>query len=114
MGIGFPLLRALFAGRTGDDHGIPVTVQRHVIGNFNRELVGLVKDGRQKLGLGHHASIVVGEHKIAIQHCPHGVRIMGDLHLVPEIFQRNDLRFIALCPGNVLRKGLVRDREQEN
>src|SRR6266480_7529696 len=52
MGIGFPFLGPLFASRAGDDHGIAVAVQLHVIGNFDRKLVGLVANGGQELGLG--------------------------------------------------------------
>jgi len=29
-------------------------------------------------------------------------RVVIDLHLIPEIFQRDNLRFVALSHGNVL------------
>jgi hypothetical protein len=63
----FPFLGPFLASRARDDHGIPIAVQLHVIGNLYRELGGLVPDGGQELRLGHHRSIVVGEHKIAVQ-----------------------------------------------
>ena len=71
-------------------------------------------DGRQEWGLGHHRSIVIGEHKIIVQHSSHRVRVMIDLHLIPEIFQRNDFRFVALGYGNVLRKGQGDESQQKN
>jgi hypothetical protein len=37
---------------------------------------------------------------------------MIDLHLIPEIFQRDDLRFIALGSGYVLRKGKGNEHEE--
>jgi hypothetical protein len=39
---------------------------------------------------------------------------MVDLHLIPEVFQRNDFSFVALGPGNVLREGQGSERQQEN
>src|SRR6266436_40523 len=88
MLIGFPLERALLVGGADDDDGIAVAVKFHVIRCFHGELVGFVANGFQELGLGHDRSVVVGEDKIIIQHFSHGFRVMMELHLVPEIFER--------------------------
>src|SRR6267378_654896 len=39
---------------------------------------------------------------------------MVDLHLIPEIFQRDDFCFVSLGHGNVLREGYESECKQEN
>jgi hypothetical protein len=39
---------------------------------------------------------------------------MIDLHLIPEIFQRDDFCFVTLGHGNVLWEGQADQREQKN
>ena len=95
MLIGFPLERALLVCGANDYDGIAVAVKLHVIGCFHGELVGLIANRFQKLGLGHYGSIVVGEDGIIIQQFAHGFRVMLELHLVPEIFESNDFCFVA-------------------
>ena len=46
---------------TDEDHGITVAVQLHILGNFSRDLNGLVSDGRQELVLAEGCAIVVRE-----------------------------------------------------
>src|SRR6266481_5561365 len=88
MLIGFPLERTFLVGGADYDDSIAVAVKFHVIRCFHGELVGFVANGFQELGLGHDRSVVVGEDKIIIQHFSHGFRVMMELHLVPEIFER--------------------------
>ena len=106
--------RALLVRCTDDDHGITVAVQLHILGNFGRDLDGLVSDGRQELVLAEDCAIVVRENKIAVQHFPHGVRVVIDLHLVPQILQRDDFRLVTLGNGNVLQEGHRDECKQEN
>src|SRR6267378_4288941 len=113
MLIGFPLERTLLVSGADDDDGIAVAVKFHVIRRFHGELVGLVANGFQELGLRHDHSVVVGEDEVIIQQFPHGIRVMVELHLVPEILERDDFCFVSLCPGNTLRKGQAREDEKE-
>src|SRR6266481_8570127 len=113
MLIGLPFKRAFLVGGADDDDGIAVAVKFHVIGCFYGELVGLVANRFQELGPGHYRSVVVGEDKIVIEHFSHGIRVMVELHLVPEVLESNDLCFVALRSRNTLRKGLATENEQE-
>src|SRR6266403_100733 len=113
MLVGLPFERAFLVGGADDDDGIAVAVKFHVIGCFHGELVGLVANRFQELGLGHHRSVVVGEDEVIIQQFPHGLRVMVELHLVPEILESNDFCFVALRSRNTLRKGLATENEQE-
>src|SRR5882724_8128686 len=108
-----PFKRAFLVGGADDDDGIAVAVKFHVIGCFHGELVGLVADGFQELGLGHHRSVVVGKDEVIVQQFPHGLRVMIELHLVPEIIESNDFCFVALRSRNTLRKGQATENEQE-
>src|SRR5712664_2555716 len=113
MLVGLPFKRAFLVGGADDDDGIAVAVKFHVIGCFHGELVGLVADGFQELGLGHYRSVVVGEDKVIVQQFPHGLRVMVELHLVPEILKSNDFCFVALRSRNTLREGKAREHQQE-
>src|SRR5882672_320596 len=113
MLIGFPLERALLVGGADDDDSIAVAVKFHVIRCFHGELVGLVANRFQELGLGQYRSVVVGEDEIIIQQFSHGLRVMLELHLVPEILECNDFCFVALHSRNTPRKGQATENEQE-
>ncbi len=84
-----------------------VTVQLHVRGDFEGELVGFVADGGEELGFVQHGAVVVGEDEVGVEHFRHGVGVVGDLRLVPEIFQGDDFGFVAfgLCGGLGKRQG---------
>ena len=55
----------------------------------------------RKLGLVQEGAVEVGEHEGVVEHFFHGVAVVGDLNLVPEIFEGDDFGFVAvgLCEG---------------
>ena len=85
---------SLFVGRAGNDDGIAVTVQFHVFRHFHGQLIGDIADISQKLRLGKDRAVVIGEHKVWIQYFFHRAGVVMQLHLIPEIFERNDLGFV--------------------
>src|SRR6266849_6412044 len=111
--IRLPFERTFLVGSADDDDGIALAVKFHVIGCFHGELIGLVANRFQELELGQHRSIVVGEHEVIVQQFSHGLRVMLELHLVPEILECNDFCFVTSRSRNALRKGQATENEQE-
>lgn len=85
---------SLFVGCAGNDDGVAVAMQFHVFRNFHGQLIGDISDISQKLGLGKDRAVVIGEHKVWIQDFFHRAGVVMQLHLIPQIFERDDLQLV--------------------
>jgi hypothetical protein len=100
--VGLAFEDALLMGGADYDYGVAVAVKLHVSSGLESELIGFVADGNEELGFVQDGAVEVGEHEVVVEHAGHGVAVVGDLDLVPEIFEGDDFGFIAVG----LREGL--------
>jgi hypothetical protein len=85
---------SLFVGCAGNNDGVAVTVQFHVLRHFHGHLIGDISDISQELRFAKHRAVVIGEYKVCIQDFFHRAGIVMHLHLIPQIFERDDLEFV--------------------
>ncbi len=57
-------------------------------------MIGDISDSSQEVRLGKDRAVVISEHKVRIQYFFHRAGIVMQLHLIPEIFERDDLGFV--------------------
>src|SRR5258708_38454146 len=99
--VGLTFCGALFVSYAGYDYGVAVAVELHVLGGLGGELIGFVANGDEELGLVQDGTVEVGENEVVVEHFFHGVAVVGDLDLGPEIFEGDGFGFVAvgLCEG---------------
>jgi hypothetical protein len=62
-------------------------------------LIGNIAYRSQELRLGKNCAVITGEHKIRIEDFLHGAGVVMQLHLIPEIFECDYLRFVIASLG---------------
>ena len=76
-----------------------MAVELHVLGDLKAELIGFVADRNEELRFVQDGAIEVGEHEVLVQHVSHGVGVVSDLDLIPEIFESYNFGFVAFGLG---------------